>query len=170
MSIFVLTSEASASCPLTSTSIGAGAVASATTSETDVSTSAGLARGAWRKCRHQSQSVVNRDESGVAESPVAPDQDDRWRSSTTRGGAARAAFSGSAASPYPLLLGCALQPSAQNDPPAPPQTPDFLPTEAELTTWAVHMFLSGTGAVLALVLTTTVREATVRLLIRIRAA
>jgi len=128
--------------------------------------------GAWSMAQMQAPvaELVNRHESGVAVSPVAPEQDVRWSSRTTRGGADRAALSGSAASPSPLLLGCALQPSAQNDPPAPPQTPDFLPTEAELTEWAVFMFLSGTGAVLPLVLTTTVREATVRLLSRIRAA
>ena len=70
--------------------------------------------------------------------------------------------------PSPGALGRALEAAAQEPPPAVAVHPVSLPTEETLLIWAVTMFLSGTGAVVALQTETSLKEMTVDLCMRIR--
>ena len=98
----------------------------------------------------------------------APCVDDLRAPSPTRRGAQQMVINESSPLPSPGALGRALEAAAQEPPPAVAVHPVSLPTEETLLIWAVTMFLSGTGAVVALQTETGLKEMTVDLCMRIR--
>ena len=89
---------------------------------------------------------------------------------TTRGRIPEEVFLPPQPSGSPLSSGRALTTMGQELPESTPPRASFLPTVEALLAAAVLMFLSGTGAVVALGPGLDVSEATIELLVRIRSA
>jgi hypothetical protein len=97
-------------------------------------------------------------------------EDGRWMPGTTRGGIPQDGSTPPHPSLLPLQSGRDLITTAQELPEPMPPPAKFLPTAEALLLAAISMFCSGTGAVLALGTDLAVNEATLDLLVRIRAA
>ena len=97
-------------------------------------------------------------------------EDARWAPEAARGGVPHAASTLFQSSDSPMQVGRELTGAAHEAPVSSSPPPDFLPTRAALLAAAISMFCSGTGAVVALGPDKAVKEATLDLLIRIRAA
>ena len=95
-------------------------------------------------------------------------EDGRWMPGTTRGGIPQDGSTPPHPSLLPLQSGRDLITTAQELPESTPPRASFLPTVEARLAAAVLMFLSGTGAVVALGPGLDVSEATIELLVRIR--
>ena len=144
--------------------------ASASASESDLVTGSGKADHAPASSESTALAPPSDGEKGGSTACDGLAEDARWAPEAARGGVLHAASTQSQPSDSLMQVGCELTGATHEAPESSSPPPVFLPTQAALLAAAIFMFCSGTGAVVALGPDPAVKEATLDLLMRIRAA